>query len=145
MTNSNIIQTLESVLANSYAIAIKTQNYHWNVTGPNFKQLHLLFEEQYNEILVAIDNVAERIRTLGEKVDGNLSFYKENSKYKPGNQNLSDKEMIQDLINDNDLLSNDLADFIKISQEGGDEGTADLYIQRLQIHQKASWMLKSSL
>ncbi len=127
MTNSNIIQTLESVLANSYAIAIKTQNYHWNVTGPNFKQLHLLFEEQYNEILVAIDNVAERIRTLGEKVDGNLSFYKENSKYKPGNQNLSDKEMIQDLINDNDLLSNDLADFIKISQEGGDEGTADLY------------------
>ncbi|MAZ80737.1 MAG: DNA starvation/stationary phase protection protein [Rickettsiales bacterium] len=145
MTNSNIIQTLESVLANSYAIAIKTQNYHWNVTGPNFKQLHLLFEEQYNEILVAIDNVAERIRTLGEKVDGNLSFYKENSKYKPGNQNLSDKEMIQDLINDNDLLSNDLADFIKIAQEGGDEGTADLYIQRLQIHQKASWMLKSSL
>lgn len=145
MTNSNIIKTLESTLANSYALAIKTQNYHWNVTGPNFKQLHLLFEEQYNDILVAIDDIAERIRTLGSKVDGNLSFYKENSKYKPANADLSDKEMIKDLINDNESISSDLNDFIKIAQENNDEATADLYIQRVQIHEKAAWMLRSSL
>jgi starvation-inducible DNA-binding protein len=145
MTNSNIIKTLESTLANSYALAIKTQNYHWNVTGPNFKQLHLLFEEQYNDILTAIDDIAERIRTLGSKVDGNLSFYKENSKYKPANADLSDKEMIKDLINDNESISVDLNDFIKIAQENNDEATADLYIQRVQIHEKAAWMLRSSL
>ena len=145
MTNSNIIKTLESTLANSYALAIKTQNYHWNVTGPNFKQLHLLFEEQYNDILVAIDDIAERIRTLGSKVDGNLSFYKENSKYKPANADLSDKEMIKDLINDNESISGDLNDFIKIAQENNDEATADLYIQRVQIHEKAAWMLRSSI
>lgn len=145
MTNSNIIKTLESTLANSYALAIKTQNYHWNVTGPNFKQLHLLFEEQYNDILIAIDDIAERIRTLGSKVDGNLSFYKENSKYKPANADLSDKEMIKDLINDNESISGDLNDFIKIAQENNDEATADLYIQRVQIHEKAAWMLRSSI
>ena len=145
MTNSNIIKTLESTLANSYALAIKTQNYHWNVTGPNFKQLHLLFEEQYNDILIAIDDIAERIRTLGSKVDGNLSFYKENSKYKPANADLSDKEMIKDLINDNESISSDLNDFIKIAQENNDEATADLYIQRVQIHEKAAWMLRSSI
>lgn len=143
MSNLNIIQTLESALAGSYALAVKTQNYHWNVTGQNFKGLHQLFEDQYNELIAIIDDIAERIRALGEKVNGNFDFYNENSKFKAADPNKSSGEMVQDLINDNQSFIEDLKDYTAIAQKNGDEATADIFIQRTQIHQKNLWMLKS--
>lgn len=143
MSNLNLIKTLESALAGSYAIAVKTQNYHWNVTGQNFKGLHQLFEDQYNELIDVVDVIAERIRALGEKVDGNFDFYKENSKFKAADPNKSSKDMVQDLINDNQSFIEDLKEFTNIAQKSGDEATADIFIERTQVHQKNLWMLKS--
>lgn len=144
MKNHQTIEALEKVLANSYALYLKTQNYHWNVVGPNFKELHLLFEEQYGELALAVDELAERIRALGSKVDGTFDHFKKLSTVKNGNKNAASSEMLSDLVGDHETLVKALQAGIKTSQEEGDEGTADLFIGRLKAHEKAIWMLQSS-
>ena len=91
MKNHQTIQNLEKLLADSYALALKTQNYHWNVVGENFKPLHELFGAQYEEIADAIDEIAERIRALGSKVEGTFENFIKLSKIKSGNKNFSKK------------------------------------------------------
>ena len=145
MTNKHMVDALQIVLADSYALYAKTQNYHWNVEGPNFKQLHLLFEEQYIDLADAIDTIAELIRGLGEKVQGSLETYIKNTSINSGNESFSSQQMIQDLIESNDLIKKTLNDALKISQESSDEVVAGFLIERLTIHRKANWMLNSSL
>ena len=140
-----MVDALQIVLADSYALYAKTQNYHWNVEGPNFKQLHLLFEEQYIDLADAIDTIAELIRGLGEKVQGSLETYIKNTSINSGNESFSSQQMIQDLIESNDLIKKTLNDALKISQESSDEVVAGFLIERLTIHRKANWMLNSSL
>ncbi len=140
-----VIKSLESVLANSYVLSIKTQNYHWNVTGPNFKTLHLLFEEQYNELAIAIDEIAERIRMLGSKVDASFQAFAKLSQIKDGSNNLDSAMMIEDLAKSHHVIIKILKDGIQIAQKNDDEATADLFITRLEAHDKAAWMLEASI
>ena len=144
MKNHQTVVVLEKALADTYALVVKTQNYHWNVVGENFKPLHELFGVQYEEMFGAIDEVAERIRAIGYKVEGSFENFQKLSKSKSANKNLDAKAMVKDLIADHESLVQDLKNGIKISQAEEDEATADLFIGRIQIHEKAIWMLRSS-
>lgn len=140
---SNYIKGLQAALADSYGLYLKTQNYHWNVEGPHFKSLHELFEEQYRDLFEAIDDLAERIRALGEKVDGSYEGFQSLSKIKPGNPDLEEMEMVKDLFESNQQLIETLKTCMQAAQESGDEVTTDMMIERLNAHEKASWMLRS--
>lgn len=145
MKNHKTLENLEVILATSYALALKTQNYHWNVVGANFKPLHELFGAQYEEISAAIDEIAERIRTLGSKVEATFENFSKVSLVKNGNKNFDQKAMLQDLIASNELLVNFMKKSVKIAQDEEDEATADLFIGRIEIHEKAIWMLAASI
>ena len=145
MVNKQLIDTLKDVLADNYALYLKTQNYHWNVEGPNFKGLHLLFEEQYTDLAGAIDTVAELIRGLGEKAPGTFDTYIKRTSIKSGNENASAQQMIKDLLESQTLIQKTLQQCLEIAQKAGDEVVAGFMIERLTFHRKASWILKSSL
>lgn len=139
-----VIKALEKILADSYALYLKTQNYHWNVTGTEFRSLHLLFESQYTELAEAIDEIAERIRALGVKVP-KLSEFIKLASVSEADSNLDSSSMIMDLAKNQDILITSLNNGLKISQKSGDEGTSDIIIQRIKVHEKSRWMLISSL
>jgi starvation-inducible DNA-binding protein len=137
---------LAKVLANTYTLYLKTHNYHWNVTGPQFASLHTLFETQYTELAAAVDTVAERIRALGHVAPGSyaafgkLSEVKEAPDSPPGAM-----AMVRELAADNEALirlaekANDVAD------ESGDVASGDMMIERMQVHAKSAWMLRAHL
>jgi starvation-inducible DNA-binding protein len=145
MKNHQTLVSLEKFLADNYLLMLKTQNYHWNVVGENFKSLHEMFQAQYEELFTAIDEIAERIRSLGSKVNGTVESFKKHSLIKDGNKDFSSIEMIEDLISDHEHVTLELHKFIKIAQEEGDESSADIFIQRAKSHGKIIWMLQSSL
>ncbi len=145
MNNKNIAKTLHNVLSNSYALYLKTQNYHWNVTGANFKSLHELFGAQYEELAEAIDEIAERIRALDVLVPASFNAFGDESKIKNGNEKAKVEAMVQELYNDNQTLAKIVNAALKIVQKEGDEASADMLIGRIQAHDKNAWMLKSSL
>ena len=144
MKNHQTLLALEETLANSYLLMLKTQNYHWNVVGENFKSLHELFQAQYEELFVAIDEIAERIRAIGSKVEGSFEGFSQLSKFKKGDKNSDSKTMINSLVADHDELAKSLKLAVKTAQEELDEGTADMFIGRIKAHEKAIWMLESS-
>lgn len=144
MKNHKTLANLEEVLANSYALMLKTHNYHWNVFGENFKSLHELFGAQYEELFAAVDEIAERIRTIGFKVDGSFENFLKLTKFQKGDKDFVAGKMIDDLISDNEALVGDLKQGVKTAQSEEDEATADIFIGRIQIHEKAIWMLQSS-
>lgn len=144
MTNKPVVEGLKTVLADSYALYIKTQNYHWNVEGPNFKALHLLFEEQYTDLAMAIDTTAELIRGLGEKAPGTFDAYTKNTSINPGNENASADQMVKELNEDQAAIQKTLQNTLEAAQKAGDEVVAGFVIERLTVHRKAAWMLKSS-
>jgi starvation-inducible DNA-binding protein len=143
MKNHQTIEHLEKILANSYMLFLKTHNYHWNVVGTNFKSLHELFEEQYKDLFGAIDEIAERIRALGSKVEASFENFQKLSKFKSANKDLEAKMMIRELISDNEILVKDLKIAVKVSEAEDDDASADLLIKRIQIHEKAIWILSS--
>ena len=145
MVNKQLIDTLKDVLADNYALYLKTQNYHWNVEGPNFNGLHLLFEGQYIDLAGAIDTVAELIRALGKKAPGTFDSYIKRTSIKSGNENASAEEMVKELAEDQVLIQKTLQKCLELAQKVGDEVIAGFTIERLTFHRKASWMLKSSL
>lgn len=138
------IDALQQVLADSYVLYIKSHNFHWNVTGSEFHELHHLFEEQYTDLAVAVDSIAERIRTLGAKVPAGLKAFS-CTKIAEGNENASAKEMLQVLAADQDVVLQALKAALTPAQNEGDEATADLLISRIAKHEKNSWMLRSSV
>ncbi len=145
MADKLIIDALKNVLADNYALYLKTQNYHWNVEGPNFKGLHSLFEEQYTDLSGAIDTVAELIRGLGEKAPGTFDTYIKRTSIKSGNENASAQQMVKDLLEDQTLIQKTLQQCLEIAQKAGDEVVSGFMIERLTFHRKTSWILKSSL
>jgi starvation-inducible DNA-binding protein len=145
MKNNKTIENLEKVLATSYLLMLKTHNYHWNIVGSNFKPLHELFQLQYEELFTAIDELAERIRALGSKVNGTIENFSEKSLVKKIDNSLNDKAMVADLIVDNEVLIKILKEGIKIAQSAEDEVTAGMLTNRVQIHEKTAWMLQSSI
>lgn len=145
MKNHQTAASLEKTLANSYLLQLKLQNYHWNVVGPHFKPLHELFGAQYEELSVSIDEIAERLRGLGAKVEATFEHFQKLSKIKNGDKNLQSDAMIKDLIASHEIVVADLKLGTKAAQEEGDEASADLFIGRTTAHEKAIWMLVSSL
>jgi len=139
-----VVKALEQILADSYALYFKTQNYHWNVEGAEFRSLHLLFEGQYEDLAESLDELAERIRTLGAKVPALSSLIKLASISEP-NPNAKAKEMLESLTEDENIIIDTLYKGLKIAQAEGDEGTADMIIGRIKVHEKSRWMLKSSI
>lgn len=144
MNNKNVAQTLQNVLKNSYALYLKTQNYHWNVVDKNFKSLHELFGSQYEELAEAIDEIAERIRALDVLVPANFSAFSKTN-IKDGDELSSANNMVKELYYDNHQLSELLKKALSEVESEGDEATADMIIERIQVHDKNAWMLKSSL
>lgn len=138
-------QTLRVVLADTYALALKTQNYHWNVEGPHFRSLHLLFEEQYTELHAAVDVIAERLRTLGAKAPGSFAAFSDDKTIDEAIDGASDHDMVDDLFRSNRQLVKSIRKALDAAQEVDDEFTADLLIGRTGAHEKAAWMLRSSL
>lgn len=139
-----IIKRLEVTLADTYALYLKTQNYHWHVRGPQFKSLHELFEMQYKELAEAVDQVAERILMMGHKAPATFTEYNQLKTIKDGNSSLSANQMLSELADDHRVLVRDLNQAIKMAQENNDEGTISLLSERIAAHQKAHWMLAAS-
>lgn len=139
-----VADTLKKFLAESYALYLKTQNYHWNVTGPNFAGLHALFEEQYTELAEAIDAIAERIRALGDTAPGSFKAFTELSEMTEPEATTADA-MITDLVISNELIIRKAREFVHLAEESNDAGTADFLTARIEVHEKAAWMLRSSL
>lgn len=133
MNNNPTAEALKIVLADSYALYLKTHNYHWNVEGPHFRELHLMFEEQYTDLAVAVDNIAERIRALGEKAPGTFSAFSKLSSIKEGDENSSAASMVKDLAASQDSLVKSLKDALEIAQKANDEVTAGLLIDRMTM------------
>ncbi len=134
---------LQQVLVDSYTLMIKLHNYHWNVEGINFKPLHDLFEEQYTELFTAVDVIAERIRQLGPKVPASSRVFAATTSIKAGDENLSDKEMIKDLVVSHEAVLTSIDKALKLSQDAEDEPSVGLLVDRQSFHQKAVWFLSS--
>lgn len=143
--NHQVIKSLSVLLADSYILMLKTQNYHWNVTGPHFVGLHTMFQGQYEELFASVDELAERLRALGEKAPGSFTDFAKLSKVKEETGNPAANDMIQNLADDHETLAADADALLKAATEIGDDATGDMAIERMQAHQKTAWMLKAHL
>jgi len=144
-TRIRITEGLSYLLADSYTLYLKTHKYHWNVTGPMFQTLHLMFETQYNELALAVDLIAERIRALGAKAPGSYAEFAELTSIAEESGNLGATEMIRDLMAGQEAVVRTARKLFPMVEEAHDEPTADLLTQRMQIHEKTAWMLRSLL
>ncbi|MEM9265876.1 MAG: Dps family protein [Cyanobacteria bacterium P01_F01_bin.13] len=140
-----ISEGLSRMLADTYTLYLKTHNFHWNVTGPMFQTLHLMFEEQYNELALAVDAIAERIRALGFPAPGTYSEYAKLSSISETEGVPKAEEMIALLVEGQETVARTAREVFAVADEANDEPTADLLTQRLQIHEKNAWMLRSLL
>ena len=140
-----IAEGLSRLLADTYTLYLKTHNFHWNVTGPMFQTLHLMFETQYNELALAVDLIAERIRALGYPAPGTYAEYSKLSSIKeePGVPKAED--MIRLLVSGQEAVARTARSIFPTVDKANDEPTADLLTQRMQIHEKTAWMLRSLL
>lgn len=141
----DIVDGLSRLLADTYTLYLKTHNFHWNVTGPMFQTLHLMFETQYTELAQAVDVLAERIRALGSPAPGTYSMFAALSSIKEPDGVPSAQEMIRQLVQDQETVARNARAMFKAVDQAGDESTADLLTQRMQVHEKTAWMLRSLL
>ncbi len=144
MIKEDIIENLKLVLANSYALYLKTQNYHWNVTGPNFIGMHKLFEAQYKDLAEAIDEIAERIRALDIKVTSTFGSFDLLTQIPDSDENAPLNKMLDELMQDNLTVIDSLNKLATLAGDSDDKATEDMAIERIAIHEKNVWMLKSS-
>ena len=133
---------LSKVLADTYTLYLKTHNYHWNVRGPLFHSLHTMFEEQYTELATAVDEIAERIRALGELAPGSYSEFVKLASIPEGNSQNDAKTMIRELVEGQEAVVRTCRDLFPVVDEANDEPTADLLTTRMQTHEKNAWMLR---
>ena len=136
---------LSRLLADTYSLYLKTHYFHWNVTGPMFQTLHLMFETQYNELALAVDSVAERIRSLGYEAPGSYKAYAKLTSIEETDHVPAATDMIQLLVKGHEAVTRTARKVFPAADQAGDESTADLLTQRLQIHEKTAWMLRSLL
>ncbi len=144
MSKENTKNILAKFLANTYATYLKTQNYHWNVTGPNFYNLHLMLETQYRSLAESVDEIAERISTLGFKSPGSFTEFQKLSIISDPISDFSANEMIEDLVKSYNLLNEIAKNVINSARESLDIGTEDLAIKKISENEKFVWMLKNS-
>jgi starvation-inducible DNA-binding protein len=140
-----IAQGLAKLLADSYILYLKTHNFHWNVEGPMFNTLHVMFMDQYTELWNALDLIAERIRALGSYAPGSYKQYSQLSSIPESEGQVSAKEMIKQLLQGHEAVAKTARTVLPLAEAGSDEATNDLLVQRLNIHEKTAWMLRSML
>ncbi len=138
-----ISEGLSRFLADTYALYLKTQNFHWNVRGPEFYSLHLLFEKQYEELAEAVDEIAERIRALGFYVDASFSGFKDKTSIREETKVLTSKDMLLELIEAHETLIRGVRKVAEIGDNDGDFATVDMIGRRLGAHEKMAWFLRS--
>ena len=140
-----IADGLSRLLADTYTLYLKTHNFHWNVTGPMFNTLHLMFETQYTELATAVDEIAERIRALGVPAPGSYAQFSERTSIDEETGTPTAEEMIAQLVKDQETVVRTARSVFTLADEANDEPTADLLTQRMQIHEKTAWMLRSMI
>ncbi|MBE1237950.1 DNA starvation/stationary phase protection protein [Phaeovibrio sulfidiphilus] len=140
-----IAHDLMKFLADTYALYLKTQNYHWNVEGEHFRTLHLMFEEQYNDLVGAVDSVAERIRSLGERAPGGFAAFQKLTCISDAREKISAEEMVKDLLVGHEAVICAGRKLIKAAEEAHDVSTADMLTTRLESHEKTAWMLRATV
>ena len=144
-TRKQIADGLSRLLADTYTLYLKTHNFHWNVTGPMFNTLHLMFETQYNELALAVDLIAERIRALGHPAPGSYSAYAKLSSIAEAEGVPDATEMIRQLVQGQEAVARTARSVFPLVDDANDQPSADLLTQRMQVHEKNAWMLRSLL
>ena len=141
---SDLMTKLSIILADTYTLYLKTQNYHWHVKGPQFKSMHDLFEMQYRELAEAVDAIAERMLMLGHKAPATFKEFEQLKTIKEGNSDLNANQMVNELSQDHVSLVKDLNQAMVLAQKNNDEGSVSLLSERIAAHEKVHWMLKAS-
>jgi starvation-inducible DNA-binding protein len=140
-----IAKGLSRFLADTYTLYLKTHGFHWNVTGPMFNTLHMMFETQYTELWGAVDVIAERLRALDAPAPGSYSEFSKLTSLKESNGPVDAKGMIAQLLDGHETVARTARGLFPVAEKGNDEATMDLLTQRLQLHEKTAWMLRSLL
>lgn len=141
----DIATDLSRLLADTYTLYLKSQNYHWNVTGPMFPTLHLMFEQQYTELAVVVDEIAERIRSLGHTAPGTFADFTRLSAIGEEASPPEAMTMVQNLMEGHETVVFTARGVLEVAERAGDVATADLATRRIDAHEKTSWMLRSLL
>ncbi|NLQ17332.1 DNA starvation/stationary phase protection protein [Marinomonas sp. M1K-6] len=141
---SEISEGLKHLLADTYTLYLQTHNFHWNVTGPQFRELHLMFEEQYQELALAVDDIAERIRTLDVAAPGTYKAFAELSSVKEVDGVPSSTDMVKYLTKGHEQVVKTARKVLKVAQEADDESSASLVSDRMRVHEKTAWMLRAT-
>jgi len=140
-----IAEAASRLLADSYTLYLKTHNFHWNVTGPMFTTLHTLFETQYTELALAVDEIAERIRAVGARAPGSYSEFSQLAKVAEAAGSPSAEDMIRELVGDMGLVAETARQLHEVAESAGDQATADLAVRRIEVAEKNAWLLRSHL
>jgi starvation-inducible DNA-binding protein len=143
-----IVQGLSRFLADTYTLYLKTHSFHWNVTGPMFNTLHLMFETQYNELWLAVDEVAERIRALGAPAPGSYTDFARLTSIKESNEShghIAATDMIKQLLEGHETVARTARSVFPAAEAGNDEATLDMLTSRITLHEKTAWMLRALL
>jgi starvation-inducible DNA-binding protein len=136
---------LSRLLADTYTLYLKTHNYHWNVTGPMFQSLHLMFETEYMELALAVDEIAERIRALGVRAPASYHEFAELATIQEDTDTPDAKQMIRRLVQGQEAAVRTSREVFPVAEKAQDQSTIDLLTRRMQIHEKTAWMLRSVL
>ncbi|GGN27891.1 MULTISPECIES: Dps family protein [Marinomonas] len=141
---AEISDGLKRLLADTYTLYLQTHNFHWNITGPQFRELHLMFEEHYQELALAVDDIAERIRTLDVAAPGTYKAFAELSSIKEVDGVPTSAEMVKYLTKGHEQVVKTARKVLKVAQEADDESTASLVSDRMRVHEKTAWMLRAT-
>lgn len=144
-SREQVANSLAKLLADSYTLYLQTHNFHWNVVGPKFRELHLMFEEQYTELATAVDEIAERIRTLGVAAPGTYKAFSALSNIEEVDGVPEASDMVAILVKSNETVVRTARSALGVAQDADDESSAALISDRLRIHEKTAWMLRSLL
>ena len=144
-TRQEVAGGLSRVLADSYTLYLKTHNYHWNVVGPMFHTLHTMFEVEYTELALAVDEIAERIRALGEPAPGTYREFAALAAVAEDSDRPDAHEMIRRLVDAHQTTARTIREVLPIAEAAPDQVSTDLLVRRLDVHEKTAWMLRSLL
>jgi len=142
---TKVTKGLAKLLADTYTLYLKTQNFHWHVTGPHFHSLHKMFEEEYVQLAAAVDEIAERIRALNHPAPASFTEFLKLTSIKENVTTPSANDMVKQLLNDHEIIIKHIAEILPVAQQVKDEATFDLLINRTEEHEKTAWMLRSSI
>jgi starvation-inducible DNA-binding protein len=141
----HVIASLNALLADSYTLYVKTHGYHWNVTGPMFNSLHTMFEAEYMELALAVDEIAERIRALGSPAPGSYRQFSELTSLEEDSTVPAAMDMVRALVADHEAVTETARRLVRAAEDIGDDATVDLGVRRIDTHEKTAWMLRSHL